>query len=119
MSAAHLREVESLLEICQTARDDARGGQLPNLDLFDEHFDIAFKRLCDLGEVVGTAEHTSKVRRRLRDLERARLQLANELKDLQRQMAQRLTGVNRGRKGLTAYRSTVGGAVRGARRGQG
>jgi hypothetical protein len=119
LSAAHLREVESLIEICQNARDDAQSGHLTDLEQFDAQFDVSFERLCALGEIDGPPDHTFMVRRRLRDLERIRVQLANELKDLRRQMAHRLSGVSRGRKGLTAYRSTVGGNVRGALRGQG
>jgi hypothetical protein len=119
LSAAHLREVESLIHICRGACEEVQSGRLTDLEAFDARFDGVFERLCELGEVTGTPAEQSAVRRRLKDLEKVRLQLANELNELRKQMADRLIGVSRGRKGLSAYRHTLGRSGRGALRGQG
>ena len=119
MSAAHLREVEHLIKLCRHTCEDVKSGRLSDFDAFDSQFDHAFERLCALGEVDGSPDEQATVRRRLKDLEAARRQLANELSELKKQMANRLIGVSRGRKSLKAYRHTVGRVGRGALRGQG
>ena len=119
MSAAHLQEVDQLIRLCRSACDEVQSGRLSDFDVFDAQFDGAFERLCALGEVDGTPTEQAVVRRRLKDLEKVRRQLTNELHDLRKQMADRLIGVNRGRKGLNAYRRSVGRVGRGALRGQG
>ena len=119
MSEGHLLEVEELIRLCSATRDEVRINGAADLDVFNEQFDDVFDRLGDVNDTaLNDAEQTS-IRHRLKDLERVRQQLAGELVELRLQMAQRLTGVSRGRRGLNGYRAALSGSTRGARRGRG
>ncbi|MEE2787581.1 MAG: hypothetical protein VX589_09595 [Myxococcota bacterium] len=119
MSDQHLHDVETLIQLCSATRDEVRRDGAVNLDQFDQQFDAAFERLVQVNATLEEGEQRTAVRHRLRDLERIRQQLASELVELRLQMAQRLTGVSRGRRGLNGYRAALSGPVRGARRGRG
>jgi hypothetical protein len=119
LSAAHLDQVEHLIVLCRRTLTGVRAGEMPDLDTFGTHFDDAFGELQKLGAIDPSEAETPSVRRRLRDLEQIRVQLAQELDILRSEMQERLVGVSHGKKGLKAYSKALNQAARGALRGQG
>ena len=117
MSAAHLEQVEHLIVLCRRTLSGVRDGQTPDLDAFGADFDTAFLELQRLGAVNPSESEAPNVRRRLRDLEQVRLQLAEELGQLRSEMQGRLVGVSKGREGISGYKKTLAGSQRGALRG--
>jgi len=119
LSAAHLDQVEHLIVLCRRTLTRVRAGDAPDLDAFGLDFDSAFEKLQRLGNITPTESEAPIVRRRLRDLEQLRIQLAEELGMLRGEMEERLVGVSKGKKGLKAYGEALSQVRRGVLRGQG
>ncbi len=114
-----LDHVDQLILLCRTTLADLRAGNLPDLETFSVKFDETFAALEVIDARDGVPDDSTSLRRRLRELDRIRTELAEELAVMHSEMGDKLTQMNTGKKGIDAYRSTLGEKQRGNRRGQG
>ena len=85
-----------------------------------DKFDELYAALPDTFDVEGlNSEESRRLRAALRELERTRQTLLRELAGHKAEVVGRLAGMQKGKQGLEAYRSTVHGPASKTKRGSG
>ncbi len=89
---------------CRELLGEVRSGNLADFNGFADRFERDYGQL----ELLQTDEMDSNSRtrfhRQLKDLDRIRVQLFNELADKRGDLVRRLTGIAKGQQGLDAYK---------------
>jgi hypothetical protein len=115
----HLERLQEITSTCRRLLDEVRSGNLADFDGFSEQFDREYEALALVPSE--SLDEQSKIifRRKLRELERVRGHLFDELKGTHVDLSKRLTDISKGQIGLDAYKSTLKGVQRGVRHAEG
>ncbi len=119
MTEPQLQQLNELMATCRTLLVQVRSGNLADFDSFGDKFDRDYGRLTLIPTDTMNGESRKLFQRRLRELERIRIQLFKELADQRGELVRRLTGITKGQQGLDAYKSTVTGVQKGVHRAEG
>ena len=118
MSEAHLARLDDLHHICRNALTALRNGEAFDHALFAKDFQDALDRLTGLGPVGPETPYMIPCRRKLKDLQRIRDQLDEQVRSERSQLGSKLKDTARGNRGLKAYSKTTLGLASRNKRGK-
>lgn len=120
MSRIKVDILETLNVQCHQLLEEVRSGNQADFLRFTEQFDELYGALPDTFDVEALSnDELMRLRAALRELERTRQTLMRELAGHKSEVVDRLAGMQKGKQGLEAYRSTIQGPASKTKRGSG
>ncbi len=119
MSSERTAQIEKISELCRVLLQEIRSGHLADFSRFGDQFDVLFTQLKHVEESTSEQNVDAQFRRALRDMERVRAQLFEELAQHRTEISSNLLNLAKGRHGIEKYRSTLTDPDRGTKRGEG
>ena len=118
MSEAHLACLDELKDLCTRALQTLKSGAAFDHPAFSETFQLTLDKLSDLGPVVPDTPFVIPCRRKLKELQRVRDQLDEQVRSERAQLGSKLKDTARGNRGLEAYSKATLGLVSRPKRGK-
>ena len=120
MSTERFLKIDNLMAACRQLIQEVRSGSQADFTSFGERFEQEFAELTEQSTLNNLkADELLLLRRRLRELDRIRRQLIEELAESRSVLVAKLTGISKGQQGLHAYKATAQGLQLGSKRGEG
>ena len=118
MSEAHLACLDELQTLCTNALQTIKNGVAFDHPAFSEAFQVALDELTNLGPVLPDTPYLIPCRRKLKELQRVRDQLDEQIRSERAHLGLKLKDTARGSRGLEAYSKASLGLVSRAKRGK-
>jgi len=119
LSTDRIAQIEKISELCRVLLQEIRSGHLADFSRFGDRFDQVFDDLQTVKDEPVDAQYEVQYRRALRDLERTRTQLFDEIAQHRSEISTDLLNMSKGRRGIKEYRKSLADPERGTKRGEG